>query len=452
MKLTQKIMGALGVAALAGTLLSVPVQAASMAAARPSDYGIRCEAGVCALKLDLGEYAPAGGIRLEVNEENLTFLPDGAGVEVADDLVLRMPVGDIALLDADLALTLGADQQVEGFHGTARVPMPRLGLLTGNPGEPAEVKVGFGPAAELAELDAPLDPAGRYLYFNVDSGLDLSATVPQADGSEGALALSVPRGQRATIVIDPADKYVFVDGNLTIRYAGALTMLADLMDPAALSSLSLADLPLNHAVALHVAGGVDLDELNQSSLAVGAAYELDPGIVGQWLHFDGTPLTIEGAATLDGEGLLVNGIVRSEIAPETVLDGSVAARLYVPFAGAVEKAYATVEGKLDLPFVDVEADGAARVDSDLNLLAAGGVRGPEGVQAGGVNVSVDPNTEEGQGFWQPVLAATRAAVESGAAWAWSGAQDGYGAASEGATSAYAAAAARLCGLTGVCQP
>jgi hypothetical protein len=205
-------------------------------------------------------------------------------------------------------------------------------------------------------------------------------------------------------------------------------------------------------VALHVAGGVDLDELNQSSLAVGAAYELDPGIVGQWLHFDGTPLTIEGAATLDGDGLLVNGVVRSEIAPETVLDGSVAARLYVPFAGALEEAYATVEGKVDLPFVDVEADGAARVDGDLNLLAAGGVRGPEGVQAGGVNVSVDPNTEEGQGFWRPVLAATRAAVTSGAAWAWGGAQQGYGAASEGASSAYAAAAERLCGLTGVCQP
>jgi hypothetical protein len=301
-------------------------------------------------------------------------------------------------------------------------------------------------------LEAPLDPAGRYLYFEVDSGLDLTASVPQADGSEGALNLSVPHGQRATIVVDPADKYVFVDGNLTIRYSGAVSLLSELLDPATMASLSLGDLPLNHSVALHVAGGVDLDELDQSSLAMGAAYAMDPGIVGQWLDLDGTPLTIEGTARLDGAGLLVNGVVRSEVEPDTVLDGSAAARLFVPFTGAVERAYATVEGKVSLPFVDVEADGVARVDGDLNMLAAGGVRGPQGVQAGGVNTSVDPNTAEGQGFWRPVLEATRAAVTSGAGWAWTGAQEGYGAASKGASSAYSAAAERLCALTAVCQP
>lgn len=452
MRLTQKLSAAAGVAALAGMVAIGPVQAASTPGVATNDYGIRCEDGVCTLQLDLGEYAPAGGIRLEVNEGNLTFLPDGAGVEVTDDLVLRMPVGDLALLDADLALTLGPEQQVEGYHGTARIPMPRLGLLTGNPGEPAEVKVGFGPGTELTQLEAPLDPAGHYLYFEVDSGLDLMASVPQADGAEGSLDLTVPRGQRATIVVDPADKYVFVDGNLTVRYSGALTLLSELLDPATLASLSLADLPLNHSVALHVAGGVDLDELNQSSLAVGAAYELDPGIVGKLLDLDGTPLTIEGTAVLDGAGLLVNGIVRSEVEPDKVLDGSVAARFFVPFAGAVEQAYATVEGKVSLPFVDVEADGVAKIDGDLNMLAAGGVRGPQGVQAGGMNTSVDPNTAEGQGFWRPVLEATRAAVQSGTGWAWTGAQEGYGTASEGASSAYSAAAERLCRLTGVCQP
>jgi hypothetical protein len=142
-------------------------------------YDLACEAGVCTLDFPL-ELAPlpklGAQIAIDKLENNLPLLPDGTSLELTDSLTVKLPVGDILLRNADLAVTLGEDGAIEQLRGTAEVPLPRLGILENVAlNGPVKADVGFERGANLADLNAPLDPDRQYMFVHFGSGLDLTA-------------------------------------------------------------------------------------------------------------------------------------------------------------------------------------------------------------------------------------------------------------------------------------
>ena len=171
------------------------------------------------------------GFRIVRLEENLQVLPDGAGISVSDGLALDLPIGNLKLADAQIDLMMGEDGSVESFYGTAELPTPSLGIFDrANVKNPIATSVGFDVAANLPSVNAALDPERKYLFFDLASGTELSASLD--DESDAALWLSIPEGQRATVVIDPQERFAYIDGNVTLRYSGSMAFLAQMLDPA----------------------------------------------------------------------------------------------------------------------------------------------------------------------------------------------------------------------------
>lgn len=343
-----------------------------------TNHQLACEDGVCSLRVDLGEktpsWLPASGFALSVLEENLKVLPDGAGISVSDGLSIHLPTGNLKLADAEIRLSMGADGQVESFYGTAALPTPTLGIFSrGSSSRPISTAIGFDFGSSLPSVAAELDPDRKYLFFDLGAGTELQA---EFDGSkQGALTLSIPEGQRATVVIDPAERFAYIDGNVTLRYSGSIAFLTQLLDPAETVDLFSGELPLRHRATVHFTGVVSQD-LADSHLEFAGRYAVDGGQVAEWLNIDGEPLAFEGGILINDEGLLGTGIVHSSVLPESVWDSAVQAQVFVPFSMNPREAYASLDTNVQIPFADISADGYARLDGALEMMADGSLQVP----------------------------------------------------------------------------
>ena len=315
-----------------------PVDAAVM------DHQLACENGVCSLRIDLGAetptWLPATGMVLSVLENNLNVLPERAGISVSDGLVLDLPIGNLKLADANIDVTLGDDGSVESFLGTAQLPTRSLGLL-GRAGSknPIATTVGFDYASALPAVNASLDPDRKYLYFDLGRGTELEATV--GDGAEVSLWLSIPEGQRATIVVDPLERFAYIDGNLTMRYSGSVAFLAGMVDGFEAADLLSGDLPLRHEATVHVSGVVT-DKLADSRLELEGRYAVDGGKLAEWFNVNGEPLALEGGLVISDAGMLGTGVVRSTLMPENVWNSAVQGQVFIPFSTDFRQAYAAL--------------------------------------------------------------------------------------------------------------
>jgi hypothetical protein len=110
----------------------------------------------------------------------------------------------------------------------------------------------------------------------------------------------------------------------------------------------------------------------EESLKLGGAWRVDAGALGRWLDVEAQPLAVQGLLTLSAEGIRLDGVVRSSIAPDTVLDSSVQLTAFIPFKDGPEDAFVETQAALSVPLANVALDGNARLElpSDVAETAA----------------------------------------------------------------------------------
>ena len=421
---------------------------------------VRCD-------VDLGSrtpnWLPATGLALTVLENNLKFLPDGAGISVSDGLALDLPIGNLKLADANIDLKMGENGVVDSFRGTAQLPTPNLGIFTrASLKNPMATTVGYDYAREMPQVGVTLDPERKYLFFDLAAGTELEATV--AGDTEGSLWLSIPEGQRATVVIDPAERFAFIDGNVTMRYSGSMAFLAGMMDGVEVADFLSGDLPLRHEATVHVSGVLS-DDLADSRLELEGRYAVDGGKLAEWLNVTGEPLALEGGLVISDAGLLGTGIVRSSVMPENVWNSAVQGQVFVPFSTDLSQAYAALNTKVDLPFADMTADGYARLDGALDVVADGSFdapwrgRGGDAIAAAEEHAGETVAREPGRltRAWEATTAGRETGFEAAsrpagaaATWVRNTAESGYDSASGGLGWSKDLASSKWCSTTGLC--
>lgn len=140
-----------------------------------------------------------------VRDELITAIDNGFAVE--GSLQLELPGGEmLTFAEASLIFERAADGSIDTVHGTARLPFPAGGLVEGLEfADLAQVEVGYDYGRNLQDLEAPINDDQKYLFFSFSVGFEASA---------GPVSLSMPDGQSATIVLDPADPMIYFRGNL----------------------------------------------------------------------------------------------------------------------------------------------------------------------------------------------------------------------------------------------
>ena len=370
---------------VAVTLLLMPIAATSVFAADSTppaesgiDHSLDCADGVCSLRVDLGDKAvswlPTAGFALSVLEENLNVLPDGAGITINDGVSLDMPIGNLKLTNASMDLKMGENGQIDSFYGTANLPSPSLGSL-GLLGLPLPLgkksvatTIGYDEAANLPGSDLPLDSNKKYLFFELASGTELEATVGEAESD--TLWLSVPEGQKATVIIDPQERFAYIDGNVTMRYSGVTAFFTQMLDPAETVDILSGELPIRHQASVHVSGVLS-DDLNESELTFAGRYSVDGGKLAELVKLDGEPLALEGGLVISDAGVLGTGVVRSTLLPESVWDSTVQAQVFVPFSADFSDAYVALNSSVNVPIANLSADGYAKLNGALDVVAEG---------------------------------------------------------------------------------
>jgi hypothetical protein len=77
---------------------------------------------------------------------------------------------------------------------------------------------------------------------------------------------------------------------------------------------------------------------------------------------------MEGLLTLSAEGILLDGVVRSSIAPDTVLDSRVQLTAFIPFKDGPTDAFVETQAALSVPLANVALDGNARLELPSGMI------------------------------------------------------------------------------------
>jgi len=65
------------------------------------EYGVSCEGDACTVNVSLDRFGISpiaklgASFAIELAQDNLNFLPENAGIEIEDDLALKLPIGDL---------------------------------------------------------------------------------------------------------------------------------------------------------------------------------------------------------------------------------------------------------------------------------------------------------------------------------------------------------------------
>jgi hypothetical protein len=350
-------------AILVATLLTGGAGGAARAEATPPQPAtLRCADGACTVQMRAGDLPLLAKVGATLGWSALQSqpgaLPAGADLKIDDDLVLTLPVGEITLPQAQLDIELGDDNRIQRLHGVVETPFPTLGVLSDvRMIQPALAEVGLDTGANLSHLSAPLDPERQYLFFNITSGMDVAGKVASTGDS---LSLSAPAGQALTLVIDTEEPLVYLAGNVTVNTSGELLLAGPLQELAQQTDLMPDSLPLRQRTHVAISGlaGKDAD----AYLNLSGSWAVDAGALGRWLGVEATPLAVEGLLTLSAEGLLLDGVVRSSIEPDTVLDSSARLAAFIPFKDGAQDAFVETQAAVAIPLAKVDLDGSARLD------------------------------------------------------------------------------------------
>ena len=367
MPFIQKLIPAI----LAATLLiGVTGGAARAQTPQPQPATLRCADGACTIETPAASLPLLARLGATLGWAALKgqpgALPAGADLQIDDTLKLTLPVGELTLPTAQLDVEMGDDNRIARLHGLVETPFPTLGVLSDvRMVQPALAEMGLDTGANLSRLGAPLDAERQYLFFNIASGIDVAGRVASTGDS---LNLSAPAGQVLTLVIDTEEPLVYLAGNVTVNTSADMLLAGPLLELAQQSPLIPDALPLHQRTQVTLSGlaGKDAEE----SLQLGGAWGIDSGAVGRWLGVEAQPLAVEGLLTLSAEGMLLDGVVRSSIAPDTVLDSSVQLTAFVPFQKGSTGAFVETQGTLSVPLANVALDGSARLDLPTGVAEA----------------------------------------------------------------------------------
>jgi hypothetical protein len=362
---------------------SAAEDADSIAVAQPDsleEYGVSCEGDACTVNVSLDRFGISpiaklgASFAIELAQDNLNFLPDNAGIEIEDDLTLKLPIGDLELIDADLALALDEDGHVERLRGTAQVPFPSVGVFENvDLDAPVRADLGLETGANLAHLNAPLDPERQYLFLDFNSGL-VAESNHKVEGEDHTVRLSVPRGQNATLIIDPREPYAYLSGNVTVSIDDQLAFVGQMIDLGGAETLIPDGLPIRQRIGMQVTSSIGKGA--EPFFQAGGTYSVDAGMIGNLIGVEIRPLATQGLVTLDRSGIILDGIAQSQIAPETLFDGRTSAQIFLPFDTDMRSAYAQIDAEMLVPFAGASAEAMARLDGYQGILAQASMTTP----------------------------------------------------------------------------
>jgi hypothetical protein len=380
MRFMQKFMPAI----VSATLLIGATGGSALADTTSSSRSatVQCADGACTVQVSLDGISPLARIGAALGASALQnrsgTLPAGVRLEINDDLVVTLPVGEITLPRAQLDVEMGDHNRIARLHGTVETPFPTLGVLSDvRMVQPAMAEVGLDVGRNLGHLHAPLDPERPYLFFNISSGLNVAAEVARTGES---LSLSVPAGQTLTLVIDTKEPLVYLAGNVTVNHTGEMLLPGPLLDLARESALIPDSLPARQRTQVSVSGlaGKNVDE----TLRLGGSWSIDASALDSWLGIEARPLAVDGLLTLSAEGMLLDGVARSAIEPDTLFDGRVHLTAFVPFQRDRTDAYVEARADVAMPLAKVATGASARLDLSQELAAVqqGAVGGAQGIK------------------------------------------------------------------------
>lgn len=327
---------------LAQPLLAAPLLAAPIADSAVTAYGVDCKGEICTLRIqDAGIAVPgvvAAGATLLFTflQEQIHLLPDRAGLQITDDITLQTPIGPLALLGTNLVIELAADNTIERLRGTAQIPWPEWlgGEAVATQRTLAMADLGFEPGKELGHLNLPLVADQSYFYLRLGAGLQIDATGTLKREKLHAIDTPVTRGQYLTLLFEPQNFDLWLDGNLTIALLDDWLLLNDFLTEQTGLPFTLA----SEAVNLHVSGVLSTDWAT-SYLQLDGLYTLEKQFIRNWFQTDASPLAVTGSLLINREGLLLSGLTRSSVLPDQIFDGEMWVEAFLPLTSNFWGAY-----------------------------------------------------------------------------------------------------------------
>lgn len=355
------------------TQLVQPLFAASTIAAPIADaaitaYGVDCNAGICTLRIkDAGIAVPgvvAAGAALLFTflQEQIHVLPDGAGLQLTDDVTLQTPMGQLALFDTDLIIELAADHTVERLRGTAQIPWPSLlgGAENAAQHALAVADIGLEPGKDLRHLNVPLTPEQSYFYMRLGAGLRTDADGVLQREALHAIDTPVTRGQYLTLLVDPQKWDLLIDGNLTVALLDDWLLLNEFLTDQTGLPFALA----SEAVNIHLSGLLSPDWA-ASYVRLDSLYTLEKQFIRNWFQTDASPLAVTGSLLINQEGVLLSGLTRSSVLPDRLFDGAMQVEAFLPLGRNFWDAYVATSSEATLPLWAVQHTGAQQFSAAL---------------------------------------------------------------------------------------
>ncbi len=135
------------------------------------------------------------------------------GYMVQGDVYLKFGEDKLPLLAASLFFQFadGSDR-IERVRGTTYVPSPYVSDNV-EIKKPAMAEFGMDYGVNL-ELGIPLNDERNYLFFRFDSGFEMEVGATGDSEDTKPLTLEIPAGVKAMLVLDPADPFFFVSGEV----------------------------------------------------------------------------------------------------------------------------------------------------------------------------------------------------------------------------------------------
>lgn len=453
MNIRRRVLTLAIVLSIGLNLLAVPLHAQSDAPGGLATYGVRCDAGQCTLTVNTSIFKTdvpipaASPIRFDLPGGDAGLL-SGAGLEISDKLMVRLPGGEIEIRTGEFQVGLNKQGQVERLRGTASSVLPNL-VLPNNMKIGGEFAAEFGYefGSELGAISHLLEPEQRYLFLRLGEGFTLDTTLPGEAGQQTPLTVSVPQNESTTLVVDPASKVLYVDGRFNLSQVLRLAVVGGLMgiDVGQLPMLSGLALPLRSTVGVAALFSPDRE---RNFVELNGDIGIEGGPLGRLLQLEGTPLMLDSTVRVDRSGIRLQGVADARLAPATLLESGGTVELFVPFE-RLSDASIRIGGNLSVPVLGI---------ATANEATLGGTKDGDPAVAG------DAITEGELSWWDEASAwigtaasSTAQSVAGGASTSvevLQGAVDsalntaGSAAAAAGSTNAAAAAGSALSGAAG----
>jgi hypothetical protein len=364
MKLLKKVIPV----ALIVTALSAAV--VSPAAAAPPAPALRCVDSVCQLEGEAEGLLRllTEGANLALSQVPLEKTADGgsqASLNVNKDFTLSLPIGDVTLSNANLEVEVDENGAIRRLNGTADMPFPTFGLLDDvRVVTPAQANVGLDLGKNLPETEFELVPDRPYLYFEADTAMDVTG---RTAGRAGEFGLSFVPGQRASIIIDTEEAVAYLDGHVTLAGVDQIAVLGGLLESTPVAEYVPNALPLRERTQFGLTGKFSKD-ITEGWIKLSGAYLLDGGVLPARLGIEAEPVNLLGELTISRDGVLVDGVLKSALEPETIFNGGARVVTLIPFTKEAGAGYAGIDASVDAPAIKLGvAAGASAGEEGYEL-------------------------------------------------------------------------------------